>query len=231
MKIYYEHPWKVSINVARQIQMQLRNQVDLTTKIQPHSINTLAAADISHSPGDKYLSAAVVLVSFPQLKVISTYYAIDTINFPYIPGLLSFREVPLLIKIFQKICDDFDLLLCDGHGIAHPRQFGIACHLGTLLNKPALGCAKSRLIGHYEEPDLKKGSFTGLYREKEQIGVVLRTRENVKPVFVSPGHQLDVDTAREVALNCVTRYRIPEPLRFAHQQVNRFRKQNPNRIF
>jgi deoxyribonuclease V len=231
MKIYYEHPWNVTANEARQIQMQLRRRVDLTTKIQLHSIKTLAAADISYSRGDKYLSAAVILLSFPELKIISSFYATGAIRFPYIPGLLSFREAPVLMNIFKEIPDDFDVLLCDGQGIAHPRRFGIACHLGTLLNKPALGYAKSRLIGYYEEPAQYKGSFAGLYDGKEQIGVVLRTRAGVRPVFVSPGHQVDFDTAREIVLNCVTHYRIPEPLRSAHRQVNRLRLHNQNRFF
>ena len=173
----------------------------------------------------------MVLVSLPDLQIISSYYATDAIRFPYIPGLLSFREVPVLIKIFREIPGNFEVLLCDGQGIAHPRRFGIACHLGTLLNKPALGCAKSRLTGRFEEPGNAKGSFSKLYQGNEQLGVVLRTRTGVKPVFVSPGHQLDFDTAREIALNSVTRYRIPEPVRFAHQKVNQLRVQNQNRFF
>lgn len=228
MKIYYQHPWNISAKEAYQIQTQLRNRVNLTVQKPISSIKTIAAADISYSKGSKTLYAALVLVSFPGMAIKAVYYSSAEVTFPYIPGYLSFREIPVLIKIFEKIPEDFDVLLCDGQGIAHPRRFGLACHLGTLLDKAALGCAKSRLMGTHEEPPEHKGGYSILYDGEEAVGAVLRTRSGVKPVFVSPGNQLDISAAREIVMNCVSRYRIPDPLRYAHHYVNEFRRENEN---
>jgi deoxyribonuclease V len=159
--------------------------------------------------------AAACLYSFPELVPLEDAVAAETLSFPYIPGLLSFREGPAIIRAIQKLTTKPDLLLCDGQGIAHPAGMGIASHIGVLLNIPAIGCAKSRLVGDYQEPGISKGRYTDLILHGKKIGVVLRTRDNVKPVFVSPGHLIDRNGALRIILQCVGRYRLPEPIRRA----------------
>ena len=147
------------------------------------------------------------------------------IKFPYIPGLLSFREGPLFLKTYKKIKSKPDLIIFDGQGIAHPRKFGIAAHLGLFINIPTIGCAKSKLYGEYTEPEKIKGARSYLFnKEKNKIGIVLRTRTNVKPVFVSPGYLVGIDEAADIIMNCIDKYRIPEPIRFADQAVSEYKK-------
>jgi len=145
-------------------------------------------------------------------------------SFPYIPGFLSFREIPPLLDIFKKISIVPDILFCDGQGIAHPRGFGLASHLGILLDIPAIGCAKSVLVGKYVEPSVTKGSSSPLVYQEQQVGAAVRTRKGVKPVFVSVGHKLCLDDAVKIILQCSPKFRIPEPLRLAHRMVNEMRK-------
>ncbi|RMI15266.1 MAG: deoxyribonuclease V [Calditrichaeota bacterium] len=224
MKIHVQHPWNLSADEALILQNRLRHRVELTDARSPDQIRMIAAADISFSRGSSRLFGAVLLFSFPALQLLATHCDEAQIDFPYMPGFLSFREVPVLVNIFRRLPDSVDVILCDGQGIAHPRRFGLAAHLGVVLDVPTIGCAKSRLIGTYREPASVKGAWSDLWDGPERIGVVLRTREGVKPVFVSPGHKMTIDTAREIVMRCVTRYRIPEPLRLAHQAVNRFRE-------
>ncbi|MCH7872098.1 MAG: endonuclease V, partial [Planctomycetes bacterium] len=144
-------------------------------------------------------------------------------TFPYVPGLLSFREMPGILAAVRKLKVTPDVFLCDAQGLAHPRRFGLACHLGLWLNMPTIGCAKSRLCGVHAEPGLRKGSSARLMHDGEHIGCVLRTRDDVKPIFVSPGHLCDHDSARRIALSAAIKYRLPEPTRLAHQLVSRAR--------
>ncbi len=225
MMIDHQHSWNISVKEASQIQNQLRNQVELENALEISSIQTIAAADVSFSRNSTTLFAAIVLYSFPDLRLLNVYKAVSEIHFPYIPGYLSFREIPVLLKAFEQLPDDVDLILCDGQGIAHPRRFGLASHVGVLLDKPAIGCAKSLFIGTYEEPKASAGSYSTLHHNNEDIGVVLRTRDNVKPVYVSPGHKTTIQQAREIISACVKKYRIPIPLRSAHIEVNRYRKE------
>lgn len=225
MKIVHDHPWNVTFTEAVQIQRHLQSLVNTEVDCSLKSIETIAAADVSYSRDGKKLYASVVVVRFPGMEVLSSHFASTPVRFPYIPGLLSFREIPPLLKIFREIENNIDVIFCDGQGIAHPRQFGLAAHLGVLLDKPSLGCAKSYLYGEYIEPGMEKGSFSGLTAYGKTIGVVLRTRRNVKPVFVSPGHKMTVDNARKLVMACVQRFRLPEPLRMAHQAANRYRAQ------
>lgn len=224
MKIHYLHPWETGLPEAAVIQQQLRSHVILNHPLDLDSVRTVAAADISFNRGSSRLFASVVLVRFPELRLKAHYQGWKEVNFPYRPGFLSFREIPVLAEVFAGMKDDFDLLLCDGQGIAHPRRFGLACHLGVLLDKPAIGCAKSRLIGEYQEPGEAMGSFSLLSADGEVLGAALRTRAGVKPIFVSPGHRVDLNGAVQAAMACVGKYRIPEPLRFAHQAANLLRK-------
>ncbi len=231
MKINHDHPWNITFTEAVEIQRRLQTLVNTGVDCSLKSIETIAAADVSYSRHGKQLFAAVVLVCFPEMKIISSHFANSPVGFPYIPGLLSFREIPPLLTIFKEIEENVDVIFCDGQGIAHPRQFGLAAHLGVLLDKPTLGCAKSYLYGEYVEPALEKGSFSALTSSGKTVGVVLRTRRNVKPVFVSPGHKMTVDNARELVMACVNRFRLPEPLRMAHREANRFREQSEGGAF
>ncbi len=225
MNIIHDHPWKVTFTEAVHIQRHLQSRVNTEVDCSLKSIGTIAAADVSYSPDDKQLFAAVVVVRFPGMNPLASHLVTSSVHFPYLPGLLSFREIPPLLMIFKEITNDVDVILCDGQGIAHPRQFGLAAHLGVLLDKPSLGCAKSHLYGEYVEPAPEKGSFSELTAFGKPVGVVLRTRRNVKPVFVSPGHKMTIENARELVMACVRRFRIPEPLRMAHQAANRYREQ------
>ncbi|NOX36901.1 MAG: deoxyribonuclease V [Calditrichaeota bacterium] len=230
MKLAIQHKWDLTFQEAQHLQKELQSRVDLSTTLELPQIHIVAAADISYSRKSQWLFGVVVLVRFPEMTLLATYANRMKTHFPYVPGYLSFREVPVLIPIFEKIETEFDVILCDGQGIAHPRRFGLASHVGVLLDKPAIGCAKSRLIGTYQEPGPLKGDFSDLMDGAERIGMVLRTRDRVKPLFISPGHKMDFDTARKITLACVQRYRIPEPLRLAHQIVNKIRAQETEGI-
>ena len=184
---------------------------------------TVAGADIALA--DKTGYAAVIVYTFPELNELERVYSIGELKFPYVPGLLSYREVPLLLETFGKLRRMPDLILVDGHGWAHPRRAGIACHLGLVLDTPTIGCAKSLLIGQYEMPAATRGSQSPLSHEGERIGTVLRTREGVRPIFVSCGHRVSLANAVRVVLDCCDGYRIPKPQRHADQWVKQLKRQ------
>ncbi len=220
-----QHDWNLSPREAIELQQQLRSRVRLTFPAKMATLQRIAGVDISFNRKEPILYAALVILSFPDLAIIESYTSVKEVPFPYIPGLLSFREIPALWPLLEKAANRFDVLICDGQGIAHPRRFGLASHIGVLLNKPTIGCAKSRLIGEYQEPGIEKGSFSYLFDENEVIGAVVRTRRGVKPVFVSPGHLMDVDTAVNIVLATTSKFRLPEPTRQAHILVNQLRGQ------
>ncbi len=223
MKTFSRHPWKVTPQQAIKIQKQLAGQ--LAPKCRLQTPKWVAGADISMMRGDSVAFAGVVVLDAETLEIVDEYFLKGKIEFPYIPGLLSFREAPLLLKLFKKISPAPQLVFFDGQGVAHPRKLGLASHMGLLLKCPTIGCAKSRLTGTYREPGLKKGNRSRLADDHNNtIGAVLRTRENCKPVYVSVGHRIDLETAVHWTLKCTTRYRIPEPTRLAHIRVNAFRK-------
>ncbi len=176
-------------------------------------LSSVAGVDIGLR-GDTAV-AAVVRMAFPSLEVEEVATARRPVDFPYIPGLLGFREVPAIVQAFEKLAEIPDLLLVDGHGLAHPRRFGVACHLGVELDLPAIGCGKSRLIGEFREPGRRRGCRTQLRDRGEVIGHVLRTRDGVRPIFVSIGHRIDLETATRIVLRCGKGYRLPEPTRAA----------------
>ena len=184
----------------------------------------VAGADISFDRSSPELHAAVVVLDVESLEVVEIAGVRAGARFPYVPGYLSFREIPPLLEAFAKLETVPDLIVCDGQGRAHPRRFGLACHLGVLLDLPTLGCAKSRLIGDYREPGPRRGAHTQLRDGGEVIGEVVRTRSGVKPVFVSVGHRISLETARRTTLRLAARYRLPEPVRAAHREVNRLRR-------
>jgi deoxyribonuclease V len=215
------HSWKVTPQEAIRIQEELRKRLRLRA---PKGVfRTIAAADVSYSLADDRLYAAFLLFSHPDLALMESASARGRVSFPYIPGLLTFREAPILLKAFSRLKARPDLLLFDGQGIAHPRSMGIAAHMGILLDLPAIGCAKSRLFGEGAEPDPDQGSFTPLLDHGRTVGMIVRTRAGVKPVYVSPGHRVDLDTSVRILLSLCRGYRIPEPLRQAHIFVNQLR--------
>ncbi|GAI44946.1 unnamed protein product, partial [marine sediment metagenome] len=181
----------------------------------------IAGADVSYYQNK--MIAGVIIFEFPNLKIIEKQSFISPVNFPYIPGFLTFREGPSLLETFKKIKNEPDVILFDGQGIAHPRRMGIATHLGLFLNKPTIGCAKSRLSGEYIPVGEEKGDYALLKEGEEVLGAVLRTRRKVKPIFVSPGNKIDLPNSIEIVLKCIVKYRLPLPVREAHIFVNQIR--------
>jgi deoxyribonuclease V len=218
------HPWIVSPKKAIEIQEGLRKKLRLRPPKAP--FKTVAAADVSYSLADDRFYAAFLVFSYPGLDLMETASARGRVSFPYIPGLLTFREAPILLKAFSRLKSKPGLLLFDGQGIAHPRSMGIAAHMGILLDLPSIGCAKSRLWGEAAEPGPDQGSCVLLCQESRTVGMIVRTRTGVKPVYVSPGHRMDLDASVKIILSLCRGYRIPEPLRQAHIFVNQLREKN-----
>lgn len=226
MRIDPLHTWNVTPKEARRIQEELSPRISLGNKLR-QKIEIIAGCDISTSRLSKTGYAGVVLLDAATLAPIKEYHIKGELTFPYVPGLLSFREGPLLIQLFRKVRAAPDLIFFDGQGLAHPRRFGLACHMGLILGIPSIGVAKSPLTGTFEEPPEEKGGHTPLMAEDgTRLGAVLRTRPACKPVFVSPGHGVDFKTAVDQTLMVTGKYRIPEPTRLAHLLVNRVRKKN-----
>jgi deoxyribonuclease V len=223
MTIAPRHPWDLTPAEARALQRTLATEVDATTPL-PDAWRTAAAADVSFDRFSPTLHAAVVVVDRETGATLETAGVSAPAAFPYVPGLLSFREAPAVLAAFAKLRTVPDVVLCDGQGIAHPRRFGLACHLGLWLGIPTVGCAKSRLCGAHDEPGPRRGDRTPLVDRGEVIGTVLRTRDRVAPLYVSPGHRCDLESAVAVVLALVGRYRLPEPSRSAHNLVNDLRR-------
>ncbi len=223
MRIHSPHQWNLTYAAAVALQERLRGQV----RIEPLPLRTIcfvAGADIAVSSQLDHLIAAVVVYRFPDLERVETRFASVKTQFPYIPGLLSFREIPVIIACFRKIKSPVDVILCDGHGIAHPRGLGLASHLGLLLSTPSIGCAKSRLVGTHDEVGHCRGDHTPLLYTNRRVGTVLRTRDGVKPLFVSPGHLVDQAASRRIVLACAKGYRLPEPTRWADRLAGEERR-------
>jgi len=198
---------------ARQLQMKLAARIVREKKLG--TVKTVAGIDVGLK-GDR-VCAAVVVLNFPKLDVAAQSTATRRVTYPYIPGLLSFREGPVILDALDRLDRKPDLLIFDGQGIAHPCRLGIASHIGLLSDLPSIGCAKSRLCGQYQEPDVERGSHVSLMDHGETIGAIVRTRTNVKPVFVSIGHRVDLQTCIDVVLACCKGYRLPETTRKAHR--------------
>jgi len=219
MQINYQHRWDVTPAEAIRIQDDLRRHVLLEDGFG--EINIVAGVDVGISTDKKAVVGGVVVLSFPKLELIETASVTKPMEFPYIPGLLAFREMPAILGAFELLEAVPDILIVDGQGLAHPRRFGIACHLGVMLDIPTIGCGKSRLIGSYEEPGSEPGDTSPLMAEDEQVGNVVRTKSKVKPVFISPGHKVSFESAVDIVLKCTKSYRLPEPVRLAHNLVSR----------
>ena len=197
------------------MQQELRAHLILTDHLEP--VRRVAGVDVGFEAAGTVTRAAVAVLRYPELELLETAIARRPTAFPYIPGLLSFRELPAVLAALEQLREPPDLLLCDGQGIAHPRRFGIASHLGLLVDIPAIGVAKTRLCGTHEEPPNQRGAWTPLWGQGEIIGAVLRTRPGVKPLYISPGHRVGLETAIAYVMGCCTRYRLPETTRHAHR--------------
>ena len=229
MRVKQLHPWRVTPGEARKIQQQLRQQVIMADAFD--EIRTVAGVDIGIKRDrekkeheltksrreSEIAKAAVVILSNPELELIDQVRVEQPIELPYIPGLLSFRESPSIIAAFEKLSTEPDLIIADGQGIAHPRRFGIASHLGLILDKPTIGCAKSRLYGRHSQPGIEAGSYAYLYDKDDIIGAAVRTRKNVNFVYISVGHKISLQSAIHYTLKCCRNYRLPQPTRLAHQ--------------
>lgn len=213
--------WNIPASEAVEIQKRLAPKVVLCSL--PHRTQWIGAADVSYSKNGKHLFAAVIVCHLPGYSVVERVVAFAQVKFPYIPGLLSFRETPLLVEVFKHIEKKPEIIICDGQGLAHTRRFGLACHLGFLLNIPTIGCAKTKLVGDHKDVGPRKGQYRSLYYRGERVGVVLRTRTGVKPIYVSPGHLSDITSSVRLVLRCCNKYRIPEPVRQAHFLANEVR--------
>jgi len=212
--------WTDDISEARKIQEHLKKEIKLSSFKK--SISCIAGVDAAFF-ADKVIAVAT-FYTYPGLLHIKDLYSVEKVSFPYIPGFLSFREGFAIMKALCKSDIQPDVILFDGHGIAHPKGIGVASHMGVILKTPSIGCAKSRLVGDYEEPDAEKGSWEPLFYKGDRVGVVLRTRTNVKPVFVSPGHLIDIDISVKIILGCTLKYRMPEPLRRADKLSKALKK-------
>jgi len=207
--------WPDNVAAARAMQEALRQQVVREDRLGP--VTTVAGIDVGFEDGGRTTRAAVAVLAFPGLEPVAQAISRRPTSFPYVPGYLSFRELPAVLEALERLATLPDLILCDGQGLAHPRRFGLACHLGVLTDLPCIGVAKSRLIGTHAELPPDKGRWVPLRDRDETIGAVLRTRTRVSPVYVSIGHRVCLETAIDYTLRCTTRYRLPETTRHAHR--------------
>ena len=222
MKVEELHGFDLSPPEARRLQGELASRVVVGPALDLDGVQYVAGADVS-TQGDRAY-ATVVVLEFPGLILVEVQGFEAPLRFPYVPGLLSFRELPTVVGALEKVETDVDALILDAQGLAHPRRMGLASHLGIFLDVPTVGCAKSRLVGSYEEPGMEKGSATDLVHRGEVVGRVVRTRDGVSPVYVSVGNGIDLKSSVDLVLACCTKYRLPESTRQAHNAANRLRR-------
>jgi len=211
------HPWDLSPQEAIALQHRLASHVVL--RPLPKRMHLVAGADVGYGRHGDSVAAAVAVHVLPRLELVELVQVEGHVSLPYIPGLLSFREIPPLLSAFRKLRNRPEVVLCDGQGLAHPRRLGLASHLGLWLDLPTIGCAKTRLIGEHGVLGPCRGQYRSLTHRGERVGIALRTRTGVKPIYVSPGHLVDLDGCRRLVLRCCRGFRIPEPIRIAHQAV------------
>jgi len=223
VKIFKRHSWQVDLKTAGQIQMHFQKEIKLCPILKSPRI--VAGADVSYSLKENRCFAAVLVFDLEEMQLLETSTHVDQAPFPYVPGYLTFREGPILLAAFEKLTIIPEGAIFDGQGIAHQRRMGIAAHLGLFLNIPTIGCAKKRLIGEYTPPGDEFGAWSPLIYKQETVGAVVRTRKNTQPVFISPGHLIDLPAAIELVLKGCQRFRLPEPTRQAHIFVNKMRKE------
>ena len=214
--------WNLTPGEAVALQKDLRKKIDL--RPLDITIQRIAGADISYHKNDYVIYAGIIVLDYQTMEPVCRSTILDKMRFPYIPGLLSFREIPAIYEAWRILDAKPDVLVMDGHGVNHPRRIGVATHFGLITGQPCIGIAKNHLTGEYEEPGPKKGDHSKVVDQGEQIGYVLRTRDRVKPVWVSPGHRGSMEQSLKIALHCSRGLRIPEPTRRAHLMVNAFRR-------
>lgn len=223
------HPWQVTIRQAKEIQLRLRRRLSFRTPAGFQRIEIVAGADVAfeRSGRETRAYAAIVSLRLPELSQVEIARAVVPVKFPYVPGYLSFREIPALVRAWRRLRARPDALVLDAHGYAHPRRMGLACHAGLIFDVPTIGCAKSLLVGTHGRLGVKRGSRALLTDDGEVVGCALRTRSGVKPVYVSVGHRVDLDTASDIVLRLTPggRFRSPEPTRLAHQVAGRLRRE------
>lgn len=213
------HSWNVTVQEAVAIQHELKSRIIMEDRFE--RVDTVAGVDVGFRDNGRITHAAIAVLQLPSLSLVEVATAHCKTSFPYVPGLLSFRELPAVLQAFKKLQTRPDMLLCDGQGYAHPRRFGIACHLGLLTDTPAIGVGKTRLVGTCNEPTDQRGDWQPLMHKNEVIGAVVRTRCQVKPVYVSIGHRISLPTAVDYVMRCTTRYKLPETTRLAHKYASR----------
>lgn len=214
MTCVHEHPWQVSPAYARLIQDEYAGEVERRDRLG--ILRHIGGVDIGFEDAGRTTRAALVILTYPELALVEHIIVRRPTHFPYVPGLLSFREIPALVQALDSVRTDPDLILCDGQGLAHPRRFGLACHLGVLTDRPTIGVAKQRLIGTFQVPPQQRGAWTPLIDKGETVGAALRSRVGTQPLFVSIGHRISLPTAVALVMACTTRYRLPETTRYAH---------------
>lgn len=216
------HDWNLSPREAVELQKSLRERVRLAPLTR--AVETIAGTDISFNKFSPTVYAGIVVLRLPSLEVVEEVGVVSETRFPYVPGLLSFRETPSVLMAWAKLKTEPDAVMFDGQGLAHPRRVGIACHVGLLIERPTLGCAKSVLVGKYEEPGQERGAWSEMIDRGETVGAAVRTKTRVQPIYVSPGHLIDLPGAIRLTLECDGGYRQPEPTRLAHHLVNALRR-------
>ncbi len=214
--------WPRTVDAARRLQERLVSKLKIRSPLR--RVRLVAGVDLAYAPDEDRAWAGVVVLTLPGLTLVEATWAVGSPSFPYVPGYLTFREGPLILEAARRLRTRPDLWLFDGQGIAHPRRLGLAAHLGLLLNAPSVGCAKSRLVGTYGEPGRLRGAWSPLRFRGETVGAVLRTRTSVHPLYVSPGHLVDLRSAIRWVLAVSPRFRVPEPIRQAERLVNRLRR-------
>lgn len=219
MQLQLQHPWNLSEQEAIELQEELALKV--IKKDSFTTIDYVAGVDVAYSINNDKIVAAIVILDSKTLKLVETVVVEDNLHFPYIPGLFSFRELPPIIKAFEQVKTIPQLVVCDGQGIAHPRRFGLASHLGVIFDIPTIGCGKTKFVGDFIEPGIQRGAYAPLHDNSEIIGNVLRTQDNVKPIFISIGHRICLSTACDWILRLSPRYRLPETTRQADQLVRK----------
>ena len=222
MRIEKLHGFDLSPEEARRLQERLASRVEAGPALDLEEVRYVAGADVSTQDGMAY--ATVVVLDFPGLSVVEAQGFEAPLEFPYVPGLLSFREMPSLLGALEKVETAVDVVVLDAQGLAHPRRIGLASHVGLFLDVPTVGCAKTVLVGKFEEPRMEKGNATDMVHRGEVVGRAVRTRDGVSPVYVSVGNGVDLDSTVELVLACCTKYRLPEPTRQAHNAANRLRR-------
>lgn len=224
MKFMLLHNWPDDQKEAIQIQNRLRSKISNVEKLD--KIQLIAGVDTAFDINANILYAVVAVFGYNDLGLVDKASAYMQAHFPYIPGLHAYREGPVILKAFEKLTTIPDVILFAGHGIAHPRQFGLASHLGLILGLPSIGCTRKRLAGQYQEVGPESGESSPLYVENSMCGMVYRSRTNVKPIFISPGYKCDLDSAFKIVVSCLRGYRMPEPLRSVHILAGRLKREN-----